>query len=140
MSTASRLYLTWCNYQPLPLFGQESVFLETINTRDAELVLAIQAVALRFNSSDLVAGLSLDSYIHECAQKARNLVMERISRGSVELSTLQTLCLLAIFDFTGAVLPTLETCRFVSDSRCFSWPHGPGRFGYQHGIVSGPLC
>lgn len=27
--------------------------------------------------------------------------MERIGRGPLELSTLQTLCLLALFDFTG---------------------------------------
>jgi hypothetical protein len=98
LSTVAHLFLTCCNYQPLPLFYPDG-FVESLEGRDPELILAIHAISLRFGRSP--AGSDLRPYIGDCARRARTLVMERVGRGTVELSTLQTLCLLAMFDFTG---------------------------------------
>ncbi|KKK18461.1 hypothetical protein P175DRAFT_0428866 [Aspergillus ochraceoroseus IBT 24754] len=98
LSTVAQLFLTCCNYQPLPLFHPEG-FLQSLGGRDPELILAVHAVGLRFGRSP--DGSDLRPYIEECARKSRALVMARVGRGVVELSTLQTLCLLAMFDFTA---------------------------------------
>ncbi|OJI98760.1 hypothetical protein ASPVEDRAFT_50386 [Aspergillus versicolor CBS 583.65] len=98
LSTVAHLFLTCCNYQPLPLFHPDG-FVETLAGRDPELILAIHAVGLRFGRSP--DGSDLRPYIADCARRARTLVMERVGRGPLELSTLQTLCLLALFDFTA---------------------------------------
>ncbi|KAK9859522.1 hypothetical protein MYU51_013579 [Penicillium brevicompactum] len=85
----AELYLLYCDSQPLPLFHRDS-FLATIQTREAELLFAILALASRFsyshNSGNDPAGL-VNSY----AEIARGLVMKRVSEGPVELSTLQCL-------------------------------------------------
>jgi hypothetical protein len=93
-----RLYLTWCHRQPLQLF-EEDGFLESLETRDYELVLALQSLCLRFaartdqnESSEEARSMADTSY---------RLAMERIARGEVQLSTLQTLCVLSMVDFTG---------------------------------------
>lgn len=93
--------MSCCNYQPLPLFRQDPAFIDTIVSRDPELILAIQALSLRFNPADGFGGSDVKIHIDRCAQQSRDLVMERISHGTVELSTLQSLCLLTMFDFTG---------------------------------------
>ncbi|KAL3459429.1 hypothetical protein BJX64DRAFT_301280 [Aspergillus heterothallicus] len=98
LSTVAHLFLNCCNYQPLPLFYPDG-FVESLEGRDPELILAIHAVSLRFGRSP--DGSDLRPYIGDCARRARALVMERVGRGPVELSTLQTLCLLAMFDFTA---------------------------------------
>ncbi|KAI9375493.1 hypothetical protein BJX61DRAFT_129432 [Aspergillus egyptiacus] len=98
LSTVAHLFLTCCNYQPLPLFHPDN-FVETLGGRDPELILAIHAISLRFGRSP--DGSDLRPYIGDCAHRARTLVMERVSQDSLELSTLQTLCLLAMFDFTA---------------------------------------
>ncbi|KAL5341148.1 hypothetical protein BJX70DRAFT_76028 [Aspergillus crustosus] len=98
LSTVAHLFLTCCNYQPLPLFHPDN-FVETLESRDPELILAIHAISLRFGRSP--DGSDLRPYIADCARKARMLVMERVGQGPLELSTLQTLCLLAMFDFTA---------------------------------------
>ena len=96
ISRAAQLYLSFCNYQPLPLFDPED-FIETIATRDPELILAIKAISLRFEREVEVA----EARILEYAKNARSTVMDRINNGNLELSTLQTLCLLAMFEFSG---------------------------------------
>ncbi|KAL4784415.1 hypothetical protein BJX76DRAFT_219457 [Aspergillus varians] len=98
LSTVAHLFLTCCNYQPLPLFHPDG-FVETLEARDPELILAIHAIGLRFGRSP--DGSDLRPYIADCARRARTLVMERVGCGRLELSTLQTLCLLAMFDFTA---------------------------------------
>ncbi|KAE8163821.1 putative Zn(II)2Cys6 transcription factor [Aspergillus tamarii] len=95
ISRAAQLYLSFCNYQPLPLFDPED-FIETIATRDPELILAIKAISLRFEREVEVA----EARILEYAKNARSTVMDRINNGNLELSTLQTLCLLAMFEFS----------------------------------------
>ncbi|KAF9883293.1 hypothetical protein FE257_003784 [Aspergillus nanangensis] len=97
MFSVAQLYINCCHHQPLPLFSADR-FVETISTRDPELLLALQAVCLRFQDE------SMDNQtprIQECARQSRALVMERVSHGTLELSTLQTLCLLAVYEFTA---------------------------------------
>ena len=93
---AAELYLNFCNYQPLPLFDAQD-FVETIATRDPELILAIQAISLRFEREVEIG----EARILQYAKDARSLVMDRINNGDLELSALQTLCLLAMFEFSG---------------------------------------
>ncbi|KAH8647737.1 hypothetical protein BX600DRAFT_484365 [Xylariales sp. PMI_506] len=93
---AGRLYLIWCHRQPLTLFQRES-FLQSLRFRDRELILAIQALSLRFAPGQL--GYQ-SSKLRSMAKASRDLVMGRLTEGQIELSTLQTLCLLAFLDFT----------------------------------------
>lgn len=93
---AAHLYLRCCNHQPLPLFHPEG-FVETIASRDPELLLAIQAISLRFTAGPAVDSVALRGH----ATRARSLVMERVNYGRLEVSSLQTLCLLALYEFSS---------------------------------------
>jgi hypothetical protein len=96
---AAELYLLYCDCQPLPLFDRES-FTITLETRDSEVLLSLLALTLRFsdggnsrpNPSETVKGYT---------EAARILVIRRLSDGPIELSTLQTLCLLSLIEFTS---------------------------------------
>jgi hypothetical protein len=114
----------------LPLFYPDG-FVDSLEGRDPELILAIHAISLRFGRSP--AGSDLRPYIGDCARRAHSLVMERVGRGSVELSTLQTLCLLAMFDFTCAT-PRSHFCFLVgTDMPKLATPYRPGCIStWQH--------
>lgn len=72
----------------------------TLGDRDAEVMFAILALTVRFSEdspfygdcAELAAGY---------AEAARVIVMQSVSEGVVELSTLQTLCLLSLIDFSS---------------------------------------
>jgi hypothetical protein len=68
--------------------------------RDQELVLAMEALGIRFLSGGIK-----DSQTRELVtfktKKACQIVMARLAEGNVELSTIQTLCLLSMLEFTG---------------------------------------
>lgn len=93
-----RLYLIWCNRQPLELFEEES-FLDSLETRDRELILALKCLALPFAPETNPAENARKT--HSMADMSHRLVMEKIAQGEVQLSSLQTLCLLSMVDFTG---------------------------------------
>ena len=97
-------YLTHCNYQPLPLFLPD-MLLSTLKERNHELILAILALASRFvsNQADQIEGYTAT---------ARSLVMQRVSNGPVELSTIQSLCILSLLEFnsTFPLTPTGYDC------------------------------
>lgn len=92
-------YLLYCDCQPLPLF-HPGTFIATLGTRDPELLLSILALALRF-SDDLNVRSRREELITNYAEEARKAVMRRVSEGPIELSTLQSLCLLTVVDFTS---------------------------------------
>ncbi|KAH7140171.1 hypothetical protein B0J13DRAFT_446269 [Dactylonectria estremocensis] len=92
-----QLYLTWCHNQPISLFRPDT-FLETLATRDHELLLALQALSLRFPPGTL--SIQKQEKLDAMAKDSRRLAMNKVIDGQVELSTLQTLCLLSIIDFT----------------------------------------
>lgn len=93
-----RLYLAWCHGQPIALFDPET-FLDSLTFRDLELILALQALSLRYPPSTLTPQKreKLDSMESE----ARSAIMTRIASSAVELSTLQTLCVLSLVEFAG---------------------------------------
>jgi hypothetical protein len=95
----AEVYLLYCDSQPLPLFHRDS-FLSSLQTREAELLFAILALALRFSYAHRNRA-DLTSVVNGYAEVARGLVMKRVSEGPVELSTLQCLCILSLVDFTS---------------------------------------
>jgi hypothetical protein len=80
------------------LFNPDT-FLESLALRDRELILALQALTLRFPANSLTAQNHERLDLLEI--DAKNTVMDRIARSEVELSTLQTLCILSIVEFAG---------------------------------------
>ncbi|KAL4948478.1 hypothetical protein BDW69DRAFT_203513 [Aspergillus filifer] len=94
--TALQLFHTYCNYQPLPLFHHES-FPATAGNRDPELLLAMQALGLPFNGNG-IADPEIEQQVQDWTERSRRMVMARVTEGSVELSTLQALCILIFID------------------------------------------
>jgi len=99
----AELYLQYCDSQPLPLFHRES-FLRTLESRDPEVIYGMMALSVRFAEDSYRDTTELVKLVSGYAEVARSLVMKRISEGPVELSTLQSLCLLSLVDFTSKSL------------------------------------
>lgn len=97
--SVAKLYLTYCESQPLPLFHRDT-FLTSIGTRDPEIIYSILALGIRF-SEEQESRTQLTSRVSGYTEVARSLVMKRVLEGPVELSTLQCLCLLSLVDFSS---------------------------------------
>lgn len=95
----AELYLTFCNAQPLLLFPHRSS-LASLGKRDPELLLAIEALGVRFKRPGVI-DQELQLEIKRKTERACQMVMMRLASGTVELSTIQTLCLLSMLEFTG---------------------------------------
>ena len=96
----ARLFLKHCNYQPLPLFSEN--LLSSLTARDPELLLALSALASRFQIVNYaIHGVQSFEAFEVYAAPAKELVMRRVSHGPVELSTIQTLCLLSLAEFNS---------------------------------------
>lgn len=95
---AIRLYFIWCHNQPISLFTEDTL-LGSLESRDHELLLALQALGMRFADGPLSpAGReSIDAI----ARQSRQRTMDCVVNGRVKLSTLQSLCLLSIIDMAG---------------------------------------
>lgn len=98
----AELYLTYCHSQPLPLFQKEG-FLNSLGSRDPEIVYAMLALSIRFSPEESSRTGGFTSLINGYTEVARGLVMRRVSEGPIELSTLQSLCLLSLVDFASNV-------------------------------------
>ncbi|KAL2830433.1 hypothetical protein BJY01DRAFT_118802 [Aspergillus pseudoustus] len=96
---AIHMFWTYCNFQPLPLF-RHTTFPGTTENRDPELLLALQALGLRFSGGG-ISEPEIKRLIMNWTEESRRLVMVRVTEGSMELSTLQTLCILIFIDFTA---------------------------------------
>ncbi|KAL4786420.1 hypothetical protein BJX76DRAFT_118153 [Aspergillus varians] len=96
---AVRLFHTYCNFQPLPLFHHKSFFANSEN-RNPELLLAMQALGLRFSGNG-IADPEINKLIKDWTEDSRRMVMTRVTEGSLELSTLQSLCILTLIDYTA---------------------------------------
>ncbi|KAH7268534.1 hypothetical protein B0J15DRAFT_510361 [Fusarium solani] len=94
LTVVARAYLKYCECQPIPLFD-ETTFVQSLPNREPELVYSVFAIATRFCDPTQVPHPSLDQISHYC-EAAYRLVMTRLIDGNVELSTLQTLCLLSL--------------------------------------------
>lgn len=98
---SAELFMTYCDCQPLPLFVRETfVSTLTIRTKEPEILFALLAVTVRFSTAAYFRD-NLQDWIKGYAETARSLIMKRISEGPVEMSTLQSLCLLTLVDYTS---------------------------------------
>ncbi|KIX95239.1 uncharacterized protein Z520_09156 [Fonsecaea multimorphosa CBS 102226] len=104
-----QLYLKYCNCQPLPLFSSE-VLTTTFSSRDPELILAMLALASRFDP-DIPGDNQMDPSrrFESRVTQARELVMHRVTHGPIELSTIQALCLLSLGEFNNGNTPRAST-------------------------------
>ena len=118
-------YLLYCDCQPIPLFQRDS-FMQTLHSREPELLFALLAMAGRFLEHPM-SRISADDYL----EKSRRLVMGRICEGKVELSTLQTLCLLSMVDFTSK-----WRARLSLSARTKSDTDGNTRRASMHGSLA----
>ncbi|CEJ93545.1 hypothetical protein VHEMI09124 [[Torrubiella] hemipterigena] len=96
MLAMGRLYMSWCHAQPIMLFNPES-FLASLEFRDRELLLAIQSFGYRYPPG--ILSPQQRDQIALTEREAKNLVMDRIADSEIQLSTLQTLCLLSLSEF-----------------------------------------
>ncbi|KEY74924.1 hypothetical protein S7711_01278 [Stachybotrys chartarum IBT 7711] len=101
----ANIYQNHRDCQPLPLFHRES-FVSTFPNRPLEVVYAVLAGALRF-AGRAPRRIRLESVpsIRSCTERAHTLAMASVTKGRVEISTLQALCLLALLYFNGTSLP-----------------------------------
>jgi hypothetical protein len=109
IANAVEIYALNCDCQPLALFQRDHL-MKTYGEREVELVCALLAWTLRFaEETD-----PLYAYIESATiyvDMARAGAMYKITQGQVELSTLQTLCIIGLLDFTGMYWL----------SRCHTW-------------------
>ncbi|PVH76928.1 hypothetical protein DL98DRAFT_591771 [Cadophora sp. DSE1049] len=96
--SAAETYLQYCDCQPLPLF-QRSSFIRTLKSRKPEVLFSILAIALRFADNQQSRNNHV-RLISEYVEAARTIISKNVFEGTVELSTIQALCLLTIVDFT----------------------------------------
>lgn len=97
MQEAGALYLLYCECQPLPLFHRDT-FLASLRGREPEVLFSILASTARFSN---LGHASTSKITNAYMEEARRLVNRNIFEGSVRLSTLQSLCLLSVIDFTS---------------------------------------
>lgn len=92
------LYFQYCHKQPLWLFDQSELSKQE-GCRD-EVIFGILSLALRYSENPSLQG-RIDQMCRQYAEAARNLIMLRISQGTVNLSTMQSLCLIALAQYIG---------------------------------------
>jgi hypothetical protein len=96
--SAIKLFFRYCNHQPLPLFLANTHPADLL-TREPELLLAILVLASRFES----VGTPRDTVAtrKDYAASCRARIVQRLLFGPVEVSTIQTLCILSLAEFNG---------------------------------------
>ncbi|QSZ34383.1 hypothetical protein DSL72_005975 [Monilinia vaccinii-corymbosi] len=99
IASIAKTYLLYCDCQPLPLFYRKG-FVETLNERDPEVIFSVLALAIRFSDEEDFRDHQIE-LITGYVEAARSIISGRIFGGRVELSTLQSLCLLSLVDFTS---------------------------------------
>lgn len=106
--------------------------MQTLQDRDPEILFSILALALRFRDDDVdVLGTNVACHV----EAARTRVSRRISEGKVELSTIQTLCLLTLVDFAGK---TMLLQYLVPHLIGFRWQDTTSKLSLQPGYEPSP--
>ncbi|KAJ5585576.1 uncharacterized protein N7459_005376 [Penicillium hispanicum] len=90
------LYFQYCHKQPLWLFDPDD--LSSPKRCRNEVIFGIMALALRYSNNHFLQGRA-DRMCRQYAEAARSLVMLRITQGTVDLSTMQSLCLIALAEY-----------------------------------------
>lgn len=96
VSESIGLYFRYCHKQPLWLLDPEDLA-SPENCRN-EVIFGVLTLALRYSDNPLLEGRK-DQMCRQYAESARGLVMFRIAQGSVDLSTMQSLCLIALAEY-----------------------------------------
>lgn len=100
------LYFQYCHKQPLWLFDPDGLSMPE-GCRN-EVIFGILALALRYSNNDFLHGRT-DQLCRRYAEAACSLVMLRITQGTVDLSTMQSLCLIALAEYISKWLLTHMT-------------------------------
>lgn len=96
------LYFQFCHRQPLWLFEREELSSESSPDDMAEeLVFSLLALTIRFSTTTYFDSRSHKKFAQRYGEVARAHIMFRIAQGAVQMSTIQSLCLLAFANFTG---------------------------------------
>lgn len=119
----AELYLLYCESQPLPLFHR-ATFVRTLGGRDPEIIYAVLATSVRFSEGLYANDDELVDIVNSYAEVARGLVTKRVWEGPVELSTLQSLCLLSLVDFTSKTFHP-DDHAIPGLTRNSRWEHTP---------------
>lgn len=96
VSESIGLYFRYCHKQPLWLLDPED--LASPESCRNEVIFGVLTLALRYSDNPLLEGRK-DQMCRQYAESARGLVMFRIAQGSVDLSTMQSLCLIALAEY-----------------------------------------
>ncbi|KAJ9199138.1 transcriptional regulator family: Fungal Specific TF [Paecilomyces variotii] len=91
-------YFTYCHRQPLWLFDDNDI--PSLVNCTEELIFSLLALAARYSSHAYFDGQS-QVFAHKYGEIARGLIMFRIAQGTVKLTTIQSLCLLALANFVA---------------------------------------
>lgn len=105
-------YFTYCQNQPYSFFHEET-FRQRLSEQaiPRHLVLAVMATAVRFCLHPYFSGHALEMSVEYANRSWKLIVSDCFTVGKVaEVSTVQTVALLGLFDFTGTFLhlPTSE--------------------------------
>lgn len=92
------LYFQYNHRQPLWVFEPEDLsFPENCSQ---EVLFAVLSLASRYSTLTLTPD-ELAQTISKYSQAARNLIISKIANGTVDLATLQSLCILSFSNFVG---------------------------------------
>lgn len=135
----AELYLLYCESQPLPLFHR-STFLSTLGNRDSEIIYAILALSIRFSELSSGNADELADKVNSYTEVARSLVTKRVWEGPVELSTLQSLCLLSLVDFTSK--SRFDTCATLQSRLTWlpRWKYTSLYYTWKSSHESSTMC
>ncbi|KAJ5088774.1 hypothetical protein N7456_012390 [Penicillium angulare] len=87
------LYFKYCHKQPLWLFDRDDVSIPETFRRD--VIFGMLSLALRYSNNPFLEGRT-DRMCRHYVEAARSYVMFRIAQGTVDLSTIKSLCLIAL--------------------------------------------
>ena len=96
-------YFTYCQNQPYSFFHEDN-FRERLSKQDVprHLVLAMMAAAVRFCSHTYYTGRALEMSVEYANKSWKLIVSDCFTVGKeAEVSAVQTVALLGLFDFTG---------------------------------------
>lgn len=99
ISEIVELYFRFCHRQPLWLFEREE--LSSPDFLVEELTFALLALTMRFSTTTYFENRAHKGLSQRYGEVARGHIMFRIAQGTVQMSTIQSLCLLAFANFTG---------------------------------------
>lgn len=100
-------YFTYCQNQPYSFFHEQN-FRQRLSKQDIpkHLVLAVMATAVRFCPHPCFIGRELKMSIEYANRSWKLIVSDCFTVGkAAEVSAVQTIALLGLFDFTGTEIP-----------------------------------